>query len=215
MDNPGHHRLLFQVIDDGLGVAAMLAHAQRKCLEALQEQEGVEWAHGGTQVAQHGDARLDDIGDGPQRLHRLGPYSAVVAGVRRVQQWKALGMLFPIEIPAIDQQAADRGAMPADIFGRRIHNDRCAMLERPAQNRCGRIVHNQRHPQLATDIRNFLDGEYLQLRIGQGLGVIGPGLGVGCLGKGLGIGGIDETGLDALILQGVGKEVPGAAVQIS
>jgi hypothetical protein len=59
----------------------VLPHAQRQGLEALYELEGVEGAHRGAQVAQQGDARLENVGDGPERLGRLRPYGAVIAGV--------------------------------------------------------------------------------------------------------------------------------------
>jgi hypothetical protein len=55
--------MLAKVIGDGAGVAAMLAHAQRQGLQPLDELEGVERAHGGAEVAQQRDARLDDVGD--------------------------------------------------------------------------------------------------------------------------------------------------------
>ena len=57
-------------------------------------------------------------------------------------------------------------------------------------------------------------GKHRQLRIGQGLGVVGAGAIVGGAAEGLRIGRIDEPHLDALVLQGVGEQVPGAAVEV-
>ena len=94
------------------------SHAQRQRLDALKEQEGVERRHRRAEVAQQRHARLDDVGDRPERLDRLDPDRAVIAGVRRVQRRLALGMRFPVEIAAIDDDAADRGAVAAEIFGR-------------------------------------------------------------------------------------------------
>ena len=111
----------------------MLAHAQGQGLQPLDEQEGVERAHGRAEIAQERDPRLDDVGDGSERLHRLGPDRAVIAGVGRVQHREAVGMLFPVEIAAIDDHAADGGAMAADIFRGRVDDDRGAMLERLAK----------------------------------------------------------------------------------
>ncbi len=111
-------------------------------------------------------------------------------------------------------RAADRGAVAADIFGGRIDDDGRAMLERPAEDGRRRVVHDQRHAELAADIGDFLDREDAQLRIGQGLGVIGAGLVIGGLGEGLRILRIDEAHLDALVLQRVGEQIPGAAVKV-
>ena len=88
------------------------------------------------------------------------------------------------------------------------------VLEHLAEDRRRGVIHDQRYAELAPDIGNLLDREDAQLRVGQGLGVIGAGLGIGRLGEGLGILRIDETGLDAHVLEGVGEEIPGAAVEI-
>ena len=57
-------------------------------------------------------------------------------------------------------------------------------------------------------------GKRDQLRVGQRLRVIGAGAVVGGAGERLGIGGIDEARLDALVLQRVLEQVPGAAVEV-
>src|ERR1019366_2630614 len=51
----------------------------------LNEHEGIEWAHRRTNIAQQGDAGFDDIGNWPQRLHCLGPYRSVIAGIGGIQ----------------------------------------------------------------------------------------------------------------------------------
>ena len=105
----------------------MALDAQRQGLDPLQREEGVEGRERRAEIAQQGRARLDDIGDGPERLDRLHPDRAVIARVRRIERRLALGELLPIEIAAVDDGAADRRAMAADIFGRRIDDDRRAM----------------------------------------------------------------------------------------
>ena len=69
-------------------------------------------------------------------------------------------------------------------------------------------------PKRAADGGDLGDRENGQLRIGQRLGVIGAGAGVGGAAEILRIGRIDEAHLDALVLQRVGEQVPGAAVEI-
>ena len=63
-------------------------------------------------------------------------------------------------------------------------------------------------------LRDLGDRKDRQLRVGQGLGVPGPGSLVAGAHEGFRIGRVDEAHLDALILQGVGEQVPGAAVQV-
>src|SRR5262249_61570584 len=100
---------------DGRGVAAMLAHPQRQRLQALDELKGVEGAHAATGIAQQHDAGADNVGDGSQRLYRLGPHGAVVTGVGLVERGDTLSVRRPIEGAAVDDDAADRGAVTADI----------------------------------------------------------------------------------------------------
>jgi hypothetical protein len=123
-------------------------------------------------------------------------------------------VLLPVEVAAIDQQAADRGAVAANIFGGRIDDDRRAMLERLAQDRAGSVVHDQRNAERTADIRDFLDREHLQLRVGQRFRVIGAGLLVGRLAEILRVGRVDEAHLDALSFECVREQVPSAAVEI-
>ncbi len=123
-------------------------------------------------------------------------------------------MLRPVEIPAIDDDATNGRPVTADVFGRRMDDDGSAMLQRPAEHRCCGIVHDQGYAQLAADLGHFLDGEHHQFRIGKRLGVIGARLVVGRLAEGLGIGGIDEAHLNSHGAEGIGKKVPGAAVEI-
>ncbi len=193
VDDLGHLLLPGEPVGHLLRVLAMLAHAQRQRLQPLDEHEGVERRHRRADVAQQRDARLDDVGDRAQRLHRLGPHRAVIAGVGLVQHREAVGVLLPVEIAAIDDDAADRGAVPADILGGRMHDDGRAVLERPAQHRRGRVVHDQRHAAVAPDLRHLGDREDGELRVGQRLGVIAARLRVGRAGEVLRVGGIDEA----------------------
>ena len=57
-------------------------------------------------------------------------------------------------------------------------------------------------------------GNTVELRVRQRLGVIGAGARVGGAAEILGIGRVDEADLDALVLQRVGEQVPGAAVKV-
>ena len=160
------------------------------------------------------DPRLQDVGDRPERLDRLRPYRAVIARVRRVQHREALRMLLPIEVSAVDDDAADRGAVAADIFRRRVHGDGGAMPDRLAQHRASRVVHDQRHAEFPADFGDFGDWKHRELGVGQRFAVVAPGLRVGGAAEILGVGGIDEAALDAHRTQGVLEQIPGAAIDI-
>ena len=123
-------------------------------------------------------------------------------------------MLLPGEGPAVDQEAADRGAVAAEVFGRGIDDDRRAVIERPGQDRRRGVVHDQRDAEPPSDRRHLRDREDDQLRVRQRLGVIGAGAVVGRAGEILRIVRIDEADLDALVLERVGEQIPGAAIKV-
>src|SRR5213592_5213421 len=110
----------------------MAIHPQPKRLDALQEQEGVEWAQRRPQVAQTLDARLHDKGKVAEGLVEA---DAVVALARLQQLRERAGA--PRKAPAVDDHTADAGAMPADELGGRVNHNVGAMLDRPAQIRRG------------------------------------------------------------------------------
>ena len=75
----------------------------------------------------------------------------MVARVRPVQHGKALGVRGPVEITAVHDDAADRGAVPADIFGGGMDDDRGPVRERPGEHRGCRVVDDERDAELAPD----------------------------------------------------------------
>ena len=124
-------------------------------------------------------------------------------------------MLFPVEIAAVDDDAADRIAVPADILRRRIHHDSGAVIERSAQNWRRGVVEDQRHAELAPDSGDLGNWEHLELRVRQSLGVIAAGALVGCTPEILGIGRIDKTNLHPHRLHHrIEEQVPGPAIEV-
>ena len=132
MDDFRHFGPLVEEVGDALAFFAMLDHAQRQRLQTLQSQKSVERRHRRADVAQQRHARLDDIGDRAERLDRFGPNRAVIARIGRIERRLTLRMRSPVEIAAIDDQAADRIAMTTNILRRGINDDRRAVLERTA-----------------------------------------------------------------------------------
>jgi hypothetical protein len=192
----------------------VLTHPERERLQPLNELKGVEGAHAHAHVAQQHDPGADDIGDGLQRLHGLGPYRAMIAGIRLVERREALSVCRPVEIAAVDDHAADRGTVSADIFCHRVDHDGGAVIERPAQQGCGGVVHDQRHAERSPHGRHLADRKHGELRVGKRLGVVGAGAIVGQPPEILRGGRIGEAHGDAHGRQCVGKKIPGAAIEI-
>ena len=88
------------------------------------------------------------------------------------------------------------------------------MIERAADAGGRRVVHDQRNAERRADCGDFGDWEDVQLRVRQGLGVVGAGLVIRCGAEGLWVGRVDEADLDAHVLHGVGEKVIGPAIKV-
>jgi hypothetical protein len=100
------------------------------------------------------------------------------------------------------------------VLGGGIDDDVGAVVEGLADHRRRGVVDDQGHTQLFTDLRHLADREDVKLGVGQGFRIVGPGFVVGGPAEVFRIGGIDETDLDPHGLEGVGEEVPGAAIEV-
>ena len=69
-------------------------------------------------------------------------------------------------------------------------------------------------PAARRDLRRLADGEHVEFRVGQGLGVEGAGPVVDGAAEVLRVRRVDEADLDPLVAQRVGEQVPGAAVKV-
>ena len=105
--------------------------------------------------------------------------------------------------------------MASDVLGGRVNNNACTMVERPSNNGRSCIVHNQWNAQFLADCGDFSDGEHMKLWIGQGFSIVSAGAGVRGTTEVFWVDGVDKASLDAKLLESVGKQVPGAAVQVS
>ena len=138
----------------------------------------------------------------------------MVAGIGLVEQRKPGGVGLPIKGPAVEDDAADRGAVSADVLGGRVDHDRRPMVERPADDRRGGVVDDQRNAQVLAQCGHLGDRKDRQFRVGQGFGIEGAGFVIHRPPEIIRIGGVDKADFDALLTQCVGEEIPGAAIEV-
>ena len=126
----GNMAVTGQELNDLLGVLDMTVNAERQSLGALEQDPGVERADAGALVTQQDSA---DIGCEGGRAGSLGKRDAVVGGVG----FSDLGVLarLPIEVTAVDDHTAQRGAVAADKLGCGVDDDVGTMLQRTEQIR--------------------------------------------------------------------------------
>ena len=111
------------------GVLAVAGHTQGQGLHAKVQQEGVERRGLGAHVAHQLGAGLDDVG---QLAEGLGVDEAVVGGVglREVREAAGGG---PIEVAAVDDDAAQAHRVAVEVFRARVHHHVRAPFEGTAE----------------------------------------------------------------------------------
>ena len=202
---PRHFSSLEQKIDYSLRIFAVLLHAQHKRLETLNDEEGIKGRKRGTDIAKERDPGLDRIGNGAERFDRFRPDRSVVAGIGGIERRLSLGVRRPVEITAINNQAADRVSMPAEIFRRGIHDDRGTVLKRPYKEWRRRIVNDERNAERAAYSRYFGNREDRQFRIWESFGIVSARPFISRTLKILRVNRVDKTNLDSLIFEGMCK----------
>jgi hypothetical protein len=207
MNNFDHFRSFAEISCYRGGILDMPLDPKRQRIYTLQRKKGVERRESRTQIAQEGGACLDDIGDRAKRFDGLRPYGAMIARIWLVQGRLTLGETFPVEIAAIDDDAADGIAMAADIFRCRVDDDCSTVIERTREQRSRRIVDDERDAIFAPDSRDFCDREDDEFRIGQCLGIKGAGSIVSCTPEIFRIGRVDKTDFYTLRLQRIGEKI--------
>jgi len=103
-------------------------HAEGEGLDAEEDEKGVEGAEGGPEIPEKLEARLGDVGGAAEGC---GELQAVVAGVGLGELGE--GAVGPVEAPGVDDDAADGGAVAAEVFGEGMDDDVGAPVEGPAE----------------------------------------------------------------------------------
>ncbi len=210
MEHPGDGVGFGQEVEHAARVGHVLRHAQRQGLDPLEKLEGVGRAHAGAEIAQALGAGAHDEGLRPELR---GEIDAVIAGIG-LAQGRELARRLPVEAPAIDQRAADGDAVAAQPFGRGMHDDVAAMLDRPAEIGRGEGgIDQQRQARAMRHRRHRRDVEHLEAGIAEDLGEDEPRLGPDRRGEGGGVAGIDEARGDAEARQRQLQQVDRAAIE--
>lgn len=124
--HPADVGAVLEVAGEREGVLRVALAAEGKCLETDEKLLRSERVEARAQVAQDLNAHPDDVGDGTEGLPELEP---VVALGRLDHLREAVGVLAPVELAAVDDDAADGGAVAADPLGRGVDDDVGAVVD--------------------------------------------------------------------------------------
>ncbi|KAB8760612.1 hypothetical protein FH972_026604 [Carpinus fangiana] len=206
--------VLLEPLGQGDGVAGVALAAQAERLGAEQQLLGGEGVQGGAQVAQDLDAHADGKGDRAKGVPEL---EAVVALAGLDKLGEALAVGAPVELAAVDDDAADGGAVAANPLGGRVDDNVGAVVDGAHKVAAGAkgVVDDDGHAVLVGDGGNLLKVGHVVARVADALEVDGLGLVVDELGKVVGVVAVDKLGLDAEARQEDLELVVGAAVQVA
>ena len=201
-----------------LGVLTDPSHAEMEGFDTLDRLPGVEGGLAGANVAEELQAHLHDEGDvgvtgRREGLEGVPVHQAMVRGVGLGESGKAVGA--PVEVPAVDHDAADGGAVATEVFGGGVDNDVGAPLEGTIEDRGERsVIDDERDAGFLCDGGYFLHRENIERRIAETFAEEGFGVGLEGAFEGVGIGGVDEVHLDTQFRQRVVEEIVGSSVEL-
>ena len=127
----------------------------------------------------------------------------MIGDVGFVQSLELLLVLRPGEFSRVDDDAADRVAMAAEVLGERMHDDIGAVLDGPAQiGRRHGVVDDERNAMSMRDVGEVLEVGDVAERVADRFAVDGLGAAVDLPLEGLRITVVGEAHLDAELRQG-------------
>ena len=175
----------------------MALHPQVQRLDALKQQKRRKRCERSAVHAQNLHARLHRVGEIAERL----PEFDSVVGPRWRNHVRKPAVA-PVEPAAFDQHAAERGSVSAEVFGRGVHDDVRAPVERPTQVRRGhRVVDHQRNTGAVRNARDRLDVQHVDLRVAERLGIQQARVVAQRGAEVVWLVGVDEGGLDSHLAQ--------------
>src|SRR5690625_2407695 len=94
----------------------------------------------------------------------------MVGRVRLVEHREALFVGHPVELARVHDNAADGGAVAANVFGQRMHDDIRPQFKGPAQIGSGHsVIHNYRYAVPTPNLRQALNVHHVARRVTYGL----------------------------------------------
>ena len=210
MQHPFDRLVRGQGFQHHMGIGDVAVHADAERLDALQQLKRIGRRQARAEVAQAFGARPHDEG-GLAEL--LVEDDAVIAGIG-FGQLRKFSRRAPVEAAAIDDDAADRDAVAADPFGRRVHDDIGAKLDRPAEiGRRKRVVDQQRNFGVMRDGGDLRDIQHFEAGIADGLADHQARIGLDRRAECVEIARFYKCGGDAEARQRMRQQVDGAAIE--
>ncbi len=131
--------MLFKIFGDSLRVLNVTFHAQTQRLDTLDGLPAIERSLASADITQN----LHTCFDRKWRQASFFQVRVDQTVIRRIGRGKVFKLATPpIVIAAVDNDAADGGAMSADEFGGAVGDDVCAPLERAEEIRRGEGIVN-------------------------------------------------------------------------
>ena len=128
--DPAYLRVRFEKLGHRERIFAVALHPHVQRFQPLQQQKRVKRRQRRTESAQRFHARLHGIAEVAERFVK----SHTVITARRLGHLREIAVV-PWEFSRLDDHAAHRRAVAADVLGRRVHDDVGAEFDRPAQVR--------------------------------------------------------------------------------
>ena len=190
----------------------MALDAQRKGFETLQQDEGIEGGEGGSRIAQDYGT---DAGDEGSRTGHVGKDCAVVGGVGLGYGGELVGPGLPVELAAVDNDAAEARTVAANELGGGVDYDVGAVLYGTDEvGGAEGVVDNEGHAVAVGYLGYGLEVGDVGVGVAEGLCIDGLGVGTeGCFER------VEVVHLhygvrDALRREGVGDEVERTTVEV-
>ena len=148
----------------------MTLDAERQGFRALQQQKSVKRRNCRSHIAEQNCA---NVSDKSRRTNRIGKRYTVVTGVG-VGDAGVIAAFFPIEFARFHDNAAERRAVTAYKFCRRMNNDVRTVFNGANEVRCAEsVVNDEGQTVLMGNGGNFFDVRYVAVGVAQGFKIHG------------------------------------------
>ena len=168
MVNLSHLGMTGQEVYHTQGILHVSFHSQAQCLQSLQQNPRIEGRNGSTRIAQ------DDSTDARHKSRltsHVSEYCPVVRWVGFGQRGELVGVGFPVELAAVNNNSAQRRSMAAQEFRSRMDHNIGPMLQWTYEvRRAEGIIYNQGNVMAMSHGRNPLDVQHVAVGISKGLG---------------------------------------------